>query len=104
MSLDRPTRSIHLLQLDGTSENRLRDKRRSLIQHNFSKLSSFHIELLSSGLLFALNFCFIPTPSNPILYSCRYFLGPVPERPFSANPGLKFCSIFVFYLLMHCLK
>ena len=31
-------------------------------------------------------------------------LGPVPERPISANPGLKFCSTFCIYLLMHCLK
>ena len=29
MSLDRPTRSIRLLQTDKTSEDRLRDKRRS---------------------------------------------------------------------------
>ena len=27
--------------------------------------------------------------------------GPVPERPISANPGLKFCPSFVFYLPMH---
>ena len=26
-------------------------------------------------------------------------LGPVPERPISANTGLKFCSVFQFYLL-----
>ena len=30
-------------------------------------------------------------------------LGPVPERPISANPGLKFCSTFCIYLPMHCL-
>ena len=30
-------------------------------------------------------------------------LGPVPERPISVNPGLKFCSVFVFYIPMHCL-
>ena len=29
MNLDRPTRSIRLLQTDRTSEDRLRDKRRS---------------------------------------------------------------------------
>ena len=29
MSLDRPTRSIRMLQTDRTSEDRLRDKRRS---------------------------------------------------------------------------
>ena len=28
-------------------------------------------------------------------------LGPVPERPISAKPGLKFCPVFVFYLLWH---
>ena len=28
----------------------------------------------------------------------------VPERPISANTGLKFCSIFVFYLPMYCLE
>ena len=28
----------------------------------------------------------------------------VPERAISANPGLKFCSIFVFYLPMYCLE
>ena len=27
----------------------------------------------------------------------------VPERPISVNPGLKFCSVFVFYIPMHCL-
>ena len=30
-------------------------------------------------------------------------LGPVPERPISANPGLKFCSTFYIYFPMHCL-
>ena len=31
-------------------------------------------------------------------------LGPVPrERPVSVNPRLKFCSVFVFYIPMHCL-
>ena len=31
-------------------------------------------------------------------------LGPVPrERLISVNPGLKFCSVFVFYIPMHCL-
>ena len=30
-------------------------------------------------------------------------LSPVPERPISANTGLKVCSIFVFYLSMCCL-
>ena len=28
----------------------------------------------------------------------------VPERAISANPGLKFCSIFVFYLPIYCLE
>ena len=28
---------------------------------------------------------------------------PVPERPISVNPGLTFCSVFVFYIPMHCL-
>ena len=27
----------------------------------------------------------------------------VPERPISANPGLKFCSVLVFFLPMYCL-
>ena len=27
----------------------------------------------------------------------------VPERPISVNPGLKFCSVFIFYLPMYCL-
>ena len=31
-------------------------------------------------------------------------LGPVPERPISINPGLKFRSVFVFYIPMHCLR
>ena len=31
-------------------------------------------------------------------------LSPVPERPISANTGLKVCSIFVFYLPMYCLE
>ena len=30
--------------------------------------------------------------------------GPVPERPISANPELKFCSDFVFYVPMHYLE
>ena len=31
-------------------------------------------------------------------------LGSVPrERPISFNPRLKFCSVFVFYIPMHCL-
>ena len=29
---------------------------------------------------------------------------PVPERPISAYPGLKFCSVFVIYLPMYCLE
>ena len=29
---------------------------------------------------------------------------PVPERPISANPGLKFCSTFCIYLPMHCIE
>ena len=31
-------------------------------------------------------------------------LGPDPERPIGANPGLRFCSTFCIYLPMHCLK
>ena len=27
--------------------------------------------------------------------------GLVPERPISITPGLKFCSVFVFYILIH---
>ena len=30
--------------------------------------------------------------------------GRVPERPFTANPGWKFCSTFCIYLPMHCLE
>ena len=30
--------------------------------------------------------------------------GPVPERPISTNPGLKFCPVCVFYLSMYCLE
>ena len=30
--------------------------------------------------------------------------GPVPERPISANPGLRLCSPFWIYLPMHCLE
>ena len=29
--------------------------------------------------------------------------GPVPERPINVNPGLTFCSVFVFYIPMHFL-
>ena len=29
--------------------------------------------------------------------------GPVPLRPISANPGLKFCSLFVFTFLLYAL-
>ena len=28
--------------------------------------------------------------------------GLVPERSNSINPGLNFCSVFVFYIPMHC--
>ena len=31
------------------------------------------------------------------------FLGPVPERLIAINPGLKFCSVFLFYTSLHCL-
>ena len=31
-------------------------------------------------------------------------LGRVPERPIRANPGLKFCFVFVFYLSVYCLE
>jgi len=31
-------------------------------------------------------------------------LGPVPESPICANPGLKSCSVFVFYLSLYCLE
>ena len=38
--------------------------------------------------------------------ACKAILtrGPVPERPISANPGLKFCSTFCIYLPMQCLE
>ena len=29
--------------------------------------------------------------------------GLVPERPINVNPGLKFCSVFVFYIPLRCL-
>ena len=29
--------------------------------------------------------------------------GPIPESSISVNPGLKFCSVFVFYIPMHYL-
>ena len=35
---------------------------------------------------------------------CPFALGPVPERPIGANPGLKFFSTFCIYLHMHCLE
>ena len=38
-----------------------------------------------------------------IIVKCLCFQGPVPERPISINPVLKFCSVFVFYIPMHCL-
>ena len=28
--------------------------------------------------------------------------GPVPEMSISVNPRLKFCSVFVFYIPIHC--
>ena len=31
-------------------------------------------------------------------------LGPVPERPISANPGLKFCCTFCIYLPTYSLE
>ena len=30
--------------------------------------------------------------------------GSVPERPISPNPGLSFCSVFVFYLPLYFLE
>jgi len=36
--------------------------------------------------------------------SVRINRGPVSERPISTNPGLKFCSVFVFYLPRYCLE
>ena len=33
----------------------------------------------------------------------KAILGPVPERQISVNQGLKFCSVLVFYIPMHCL-
>ena len=42
---------------------------------------------------------------NPFLFWPVSLLSPssllVPERPISANPGLKFCSTFCIYLSMH---
>ena len=32
------------------------------------------------------------------------YLGPVPGRLISPNPGLKFCSTFCIYPTMHCLE
>ena len=38
------------------------------------------------------------TSNNELKWIKYGYLGPVPERPISANPRLKFCSFFVFYL------
>ena len=35
---------------------------------------------------------------------CGTLQGPVPKRPFSANPGLEFCCTFCIYFPMHCLE
>ena len=45
-----------------------------------------------------------PFSGNGTRDPCSTVQGPVPERPISANPGLKFCSIFVFYLAMNFLR
>ena len=42
---------------------------------------------------------FIPFLSD--LSSMLTIHGAVPERTISVNPGLKFCSVFVFYIPMH---
>ena len=38
-----------------------------------------------------------------LLLSYYIVLGPVPEMSICLNPGLKFCSVFVFYICIHCL-
>ena len=56
----------------------------------------FKLSYLNS--YFALTLGYLnPALNNPAL-------APVPERSISANPGLKFCSIFVIYLPTYCVE
>ena len=34
---------------------------------------------------------------NLTIFCRERSLGPVPARPISVNPGLKFCSVFIFF-------
>ena len=69
MSLDRPARSIRLLQTDRTSEDRHRDKRRSLHatikQINEKNLFSNNVSLVSFGIKFITNLIHLIGATRP---------------------------------------
>ena len=50
-----------------------------------------------------LKICGMPTRCKKNLLKYINTLGPVPERSISVNPGIKCCSVFVFYIPTYCL-
>ena len=50
-----------------------------------------------------LNMLFFWQLFSELLILAYWNEGPIPERPININPGLKFCSMFVFYIPMYCL-
>ena len=64
---------------------------------HFSPISNF-----ISNSLFCFRFSFSSFPCFSLILrfsNIRIELGPVPERPISINPGLKFCSVSVILFL-----
>ena len=49
-----------------------------------------------------LNMLFFWQLFSELLILAYWNEGPIPERPISINPGLKFCSMFVFYKIFLC--
>ena len=81
-----------------------------LVLCHVAKLSKikqmWHLQMICSKFAIEVNPFFRPVQGGPpgskliqrneqIIYIHQ---GPVPKRPSSVNPGLKFCSVFVFYI------
>ena len=56
------------------------------------------MQLMISTFCSCVNYCLLE-----LLVLAYWNQGPIPERLISINPGLKFCSVFVFYIPMYCL-
>ena len=56
------------------------------------------MRLMISTSCSCVNYCLLE-----LLVLAYWNQGPIPERLISINPGLKFCSVFVFYIPMYCL-